>query len=94
MARKEDIEAAYETLGIAPPEPVKMTILVKQKGSFLFVCSWGIGDEVTMGTRKEIKKTINDMLTRSYDEAYDMQIVNINTGKEVTWHFDVTVNIT
>lgn len=68
--------------------------LEKQPGDFLFVSTWGNGDEISMGTRKDVKDTLEDKLSRTSDEAYDIQIVNIKTGNEVTWNFKVTASIT
>lgn len=91
MSRKVDIEEAFETIGMAYDEVDR---LEKQPGDFLFVSTWGNGDEISMGTRKDVKDTLEDKLSRTSDEAYDIQIVNIKTGNEVTWNFKVTASIT
>jgi len=90
MKRKQLIEATIEDYGFFTKDIDK---LAKQKGDYFIRASWGNGFNDTMGTAKEVKETIRDKMTRDSDDSYDLEIVNIKTGKAITWNAKIVIEL-
>lgn len=67
--------------------------LVKQKGKYIVIAYWDSGTNINMATNPQVKETIRDMMQRSYDDAYDLTVINIDTGNPVNWEAKIAINL-
>ena len=90
MNRKQKIEAALEAECRSCSE---IDRLVAQKGKYIVIAHWGSGTQIDMATKPQVKDTIRDMMLRSYDDAYDLDVINIDTGDRVYWKTKIEIDI-
>ena len=93
MTRKEKI---IETLSIHCQSTSEANInrLAKEKGEYIFYCSWGSGNQYSMGHKKDIEDTVIDMMNRGYDDGYSLSVWNIENKKEVKWDVKISCTLT
>ena len=60
---------------------------------YLLHCYWGSGSHICGVTEKQAIETIDDMMSRGYDDAYDIELYDLNDkGQLMQW--DVQTQIT
>lgn len=66
--------------------------LCTQEGEYLVYCTWGGGGVLSIETQDELLESISGTYSNSHEDRYDLQAVNLKTGREIDW--DVEINIT
>lgn len=66
---------------------------VMRNSEYLMHVMWGSGYHICGVTAKEAKETIDDMMARTADDAYDIELYDLNNqGQLMRW--DVVTQIT
>lgn len=61
---------------------------------YLINAYWENGYRLSMGDEKEVKETIKDMMTRSYDDAYSLTIWDFDDGgREIEWTTKIDITL-